>query len=49
MTRRLAKYLPLMFTFLLLAGCAPATTKIDPNSGIWDKYFVGPLSDVLDW
>ncbi|PZE19088.1 membrane protein insertase YidC [Paenibacillus xerothermodurans] len=49
MTRRLAKYLPIIFTFLLLAGCAPATTKIDPENGIWDKYFVGPLADILDW
>jgi YidC/Oxa1 family membrane protein insertase len=49
LTRRLARYLPLGFIFLLLAGCAPATTKIDPNNGVWDKYFVGPLADVLDW
>jgi YidC/Oxa1 family membrane protein insertase len=49
LTRRLTKYLLFVFVFLLLAGCAPATTKIDPNSGVWDKYFVGPLSDVLDW
>jgi YidC/Oxa1 family membrane protein insertase len=49
LTRRLVKYLPLLFAFLLLVGCAPATSKIDPESGVWDKYFVGPLADVLDW
>lgn len=49
MTRRLATYLPLSFLFLLLAGCTPATTPIDPNNGVWDKYFVGPLAEVLDW
>ncbi|WP_028550659.1 membrane protein insertase YidC [Paenibacillus sp. UNC451MF] len=49
MTRRLAIYLPLSFLFLLLAGCTPATTPIDPNNGVWDKYFVGPLAQVLDW
>jgi YidC/Oxa1 family membrane protein insertase len=49
LTRRLAKYLPLTLTLLLLAGCTPATTKIDPNNGVWDKYFVGPLANVLDW
>ncbi|SFL97141.1 YidC/Oxa1 family membrane protein insertase [Paenibacillus sp. 1_12] len=49
MTRRLAKYWPLSFVFLLLAGCTPATTKIDPTNSFWDKYFVGPLADVLDW
>lgn len=49
MTRRLATYLPLLFMFLLLAGCTPATTPINPENGVWDKYFVGPLADVLDW
>jgi YidC/Oxa1 family membrane protein insertase len=49
LTRRLTKYLPLFFSFLLLVGCAPATTKIDPSNGVWDKYFVGPLAGVLDW
>ncbi|MFH5186981.1 membrane protein insertase YidC [Paenibacillus sp. TAB 01] len=49
MTRRLATYLPLLFMFLLLAGCTPATTPINPENGVWDKYFVGPLANVLDW
>ncbi|MCS7463114.1 membrane protein insertase YidC [Paenibacillus doosanensis] len=49
MTRRLATYLPLLLLFLVLAGCTPATTPIDPNNGVWDKYFVGPLAEVLDW
>jgi len=49
LTRRLATYLPLLFMFLLLAGCTPATTPINPENGVWDKYFVGPLANVLDW
>lgn len=51
MTRRLVKMLPLLAVFmLLLAGCGnPAATPIDPNNGVWDKYFVKPLSDTLDW
>lgn len=49
MTRRFAKYVPFLFLFLLLAGCSPALTPIDPNSGIWDKYFVHPLSVAMDW
>lgn len=49
MTRRLATYLPLLFMFLLLAGCTPATTPINPENGVWDKYFVGPLANALDW
>jgi YidC/Oxa1 family membrane protein insertase len=35
---------------LILAGCGnPVNKPIDPQSGVWDKYFVGPLSDTLDW
>lgn len=49
MTRRFATLLPLAFLLLLLAGCTPATTPIDPNNGVWDKYFVYPLAYVLDW
>ena len=38
---------------VLLTGCSPdpsAYKKLDPeNAGIWDQYFVIPLSDLLDW
>ncbi|NTZ16039.1 membrane protein insertase YidC [Paenibacillus sp. JMULE4] len=49
MTRRLLKYIPLLFVFLLLAGCSPANAPIDRENSFWDKWFVGPLSDGLDW
>ncbi len=42
----------LLLSVLALAGCSavdPATNPIDPNNGIWDKYFVFPLSFGLDW
>ncbi len=47
MTRRLLKYMPLT-ALLLLAGCSPANAQLD-RTKFWDKYFVGPLSDTLDW
>lgn len=38
---------------VLLTGCSPnpsAYKKLDPkNAGIWDRYLVIPLSDLLDW
>lgn len=38
---------------ILFTGCSPDPSnfkKLDPqNAGIWDKYFVIPLSDLLDW
>lgn len=38
---------------IIMTGCAPdpnAFQKLDPaNAGFWDKYFVIPLSDLLDW
>ncbi|ANE48766.1 hypothetical protein SY83_06710 [Paenibacillus swuensis] len=35
---------------LLLSGCGnPANKPINPDGGIWDKYFVYPLSQSLDW
>ncbi|UUZ91307.1 membrane protein insertase YidC [Paenibacillus sp. P25] len=51
MTRRLAKYMPFIFILLLLAGCSPSarTSPIDPTTSTWDKYFVGPLANTLDW
>jgi YidC/Oxa1 family membrane protein insertase len=38
--------------FLLLAtGCSmdPASDPIDPEGSFWDRYFVNPLSQMLDW
>jgi YidC/Oxa1 family membrane protein insertase len=38
--------------FLILAsGCSmdPTTSPIDPENSVWDKYFVFPLSEALDW
>ncbi|WJH36224.1 membrane protein insertase YidC [Paenibacillus aurantius] len=51
MIRRLHKLWPLAVLMLVLAGCSsnPASHPINRESGIWDRYFVGPLSDVLDW
>ncbi|GIP40645.1 membrane protein insertase MisCA [Paenibacillus sp. J31TS4] len=51
MIRRFSKLVPLAFLVLLLSACSSATNHkpIDPNNGIWDKFFVGPLSSVLDW
>ncbi|WP_281883267.1 membrane protein insertase YidC [Paenibacillus sp. YYML68] len=48
MTRRLLKYMPLA-ALLLLAGCSTEISPIDRENSVWDKYFVGPLSDALDW
>ncbi|WP_248929327.1 membrane protein insertase YidC [Paenibacillus hamazuiensis] len=49
MTRRLYALLPLSL-LLLLAGCGnPVNKPIDPSSGVWDRYFVGPLSATIDW
>jgi YidC/Oxa1 family membrane protein insertase len=42
----------LAIAFLLIAsGCSmdPATNPIEPENSIWDKYFVFPLSEALDW
>lgn len=49
MTRRLLKTIPLLLFILLLAGCSPANAPIDRDNSFWDKWFVGPLSDSLDW
>jgi YidC/Oxa1 family membrane protein insertase len=38
--------------FLLVAsGCSmdPAASPIDPENSFWDRYFVNPLSIMLDW
>lgn len=53
MVRRLYKLWPLAL-ILLLAGCSTTNKNgsprpIDPNNGIWDKFFVGPVSDFLKY
>lgn len=50
MSRRWIYTLP-FFALLVLTGCSidPAVNPINPNGGIWDKYFVYPLSFSLDW
>lgn len=51
MIRLLSRIVPITIVFFILAGCTSATQMppIDPNRGIWDKYFVKPLSDSMDW
>lgn len=51
MIHRLRRLWPLGFMLLLLSGCGTNATigAAGERSGIWDTYFVGPLSDVLDW
>ena len=39
----------LLLPFLLLAGCTDATQMDINREGFWGGYFVGPLSDALDW
>lgn len=48
---RLYKSTPLLLVVLFLSGCTEAqrNAPIDPNGGIWDKYFLNPLSMTLDW
>ncbi|SDY36501.1 membrane protein insertase YidC [Thermoactinomyces sp. DSM 45892] len=38
----------LILSFALLTGCS-TTGKIDPESGLWDRYLVYPLSQLLDY
>jgi len=47
---RFGVWLSLGLLVLLLAGCSPESymKPIDPNGGIWDRYFVFPLSWTLD-
>src|SRR5690606_18121266 len=51
--RLLALIISMVLIGALLTGCSPdpsAFKKLDrENAGIWDKYFVIPLSDLLDW
>lgn len=40
----------LLFVVLISTGCSSdPNAQIDPNNGIWDKYFVYPLSLTLDF
>jgi len=39
----------LLAPLLLLAGCSTSTTLNINREGFWGGYFVGPLSDALDW
>lgn len=51
--RYIAIILLVVIVGTLLTGCSPDPSqykKLDPaNAGVWDKYFVIPLSDLLDW
>lgn len=53
MVRRLYKLWPLAL-ILLMAGCSTTNKDgsiklVDPKNGIWDRFFVGPLSDFLNY
>ncbi|WP_082651698.1 YidC/Oxa1 family membrane protein insertase [Gorillibacterium timonense] len=53
MVRRLYKLWPLAL-ILLLAGCSTTNKDgsiriISPSNGIWDRFFVGPLSEFLKY
>lgn len=51
MTRSRIAYLSIFLVLILvLAGCSSSQlAPIDPNNGIWDRFFVYPLSFMLDW
>lgn len=59
MKKRIFLLITTIFTFMTLTGCNPYTTgengdrlpvPIDPASGgIWDKIFVNPISEVLEF
>ena len=50
MFKRSGVWLSLLLLVLLSTGCSPESymKPIDPNGGIWDRYFVFPLSWTLD-
>lgn len=50
-SRKIILLIVLLFTVVLIAGCSmdPRDNPIDPDKGIWDKYFVNPLSVSMDW
>jgi len=49
--RRLYIVSSLLIVIALMTGCSTnaAVNPIDPNNGIWDRYFVYPLSVLLNW
>lgn len=51
--RRIQLTLLFIGAMVLLSGCGSSmsaqTNPIDPNNGIWDRYFVHPLSWLLNW
>lgn len=53
MTRRRIYTLTLLsLMVLVLAGCgsmSPETNPINPANGFWDKFFIYPLSSLMDW
>lgn len=49
MTRLMKKLWPLGLLVLFLTACGKPQDLTGERTGIWTKYFVGPLSDTLDW
>lgn len=51
MARRFLILFAIALMVIVLAGCSmdPAVNPIDPDKGFWDKFFVYPLSETLDW
>lgn len=50
--RRIQLMLLFAAALLVLSGCStmsPHDNPINPENGIWDRYFVHPLSTLLDW
>lgn len=47
--RRLKKLWPLGLMVLFLSACGKPNDLTGERTGVWTKYFVGPLSDTLDW
>lgn len=48
MIRRIRRLWPLAAMVLLLAGCGSTAPITEERKGVWDTFFVGPLSDLLD-
>ncbi len=50
MKKRSIFFLIVIALMFISTGCsASPNTPIDPNNGIWDKYFVSPLAQALDF
>jgi YidC/Oxa1 family membrane protein insertase len=50
--RRIYTLALLSLMILILAGCGSmnsATNPINPANGIWDKFFIYPLSSLMNW